>query len=234
MKGKTNFKRLIACLLLSLVLMLSFSVAVSAEESGNGENSSVIAENDAVLSENVENTPEIVTESDENVGNGENELSNIFADIYNEISKYAAEIISALTLIGTLILSFAYKKGLLPLVSRGVAAIQQSVAKIKDDTENGVKNTQTGLDSVSERLGEVENSLALFKGTLDTLEEKLQCEAEYVKERKRMGTVMLSQIDMLYDIFMASALPQYQKDAVGRRVQMMKEELELYDKIAEK
>jgi hypothetical protein len=87
---------------------------------------------------------------------------------------------------------------------------------------------------VTERLGELENSVTLFRETLDTLEEQLQCEAEYVKERKKMNRIMLAQIDMLYDIFMSSALPQYQKDAVGGKIQIMKEELGLYDKIAEK
>ena len=34
-----------------------------------------------------------------------------------------------------------------------------------------------------------------------------------------------AQIDMLYDVFMSSALPQYQKDAVGERIAKMKEAL---------
>ena len=36
---------------------------------------------------------------------------------------------------------------------------------------------------------------------------------------------MLSQIDMLYEIFMQSGLPQYSKDALGERMAKMKKTL---------
>ena len=38
----------------------------------------------------------------------------------------------------------------------------------------------------------------------------------------QLRLVVDTQIDMLYDIFMSSALPQYQKDAVGERIAKMK------------
>ncbi len=234
MKGKRNFKGLIAALLLTFTLMLSTAAVSYAEESEGGEETSIIEENEAVLGDNVENYTQNEENTEKNVGDIESTNKNIFAQIYRELGNYAAEIISTVTLVLTLVLSIAYKKGLLPLVTKAVSAIQKAVTKIKDDTESNAMSTQSGLDRVSERLGEMENSLTLFKGTLDSLEEKLLCEEEYISERRKMGSVMLSQIDMLYDIFMASALPQYQKDAVGARVQMMKEELELYDKITEK
>ncbi len=234
MKGKTNFKIAITTLAVTLMMIFTLAFSVSAESADFAENSEITDENSTVLPDNVGNELQNDDLSAEKVVNGENELKNIFADIYSEITKYTTEIVSVITLIGTLILSIAYKKGLLPIVTRSIGSIQQAVSKIKDDTESGAQSTKDGLDSVSERIGEVEGSLKLFQGTLDSLEAKLECEAEYVKERKKMSTVMLSQIDLLYDIFMASALPQYQKDAVGCRVQAMKEELELYDKLAEK
>lgn len=231
MKEKTNFKRFLGVILIAISLSL-FSVTASASE--NGDFSTQSGESTSFSEENKEPLIQLPENSDTKVGEDETSSDNVFSEIYSEVTKYTTEIISAITLIGTLILGFAYKKGLLPLVTRAIAAIQQSVTKIKNDTESGRAETQTGLDSVTERLGELENSVTLFKQTLDTLEEQLQCEAEYVKERKKMNTVMLSQIDMLYDIFMSSALPQYQKDAVGCKIQMMKEELGLYDKITEK
>ena len=38
-----------------------------------------------------------------------------------------------------------------------------------------------------------------------------------------MKIILSAQIDMLYDIFMTSSLPQYQKDAVSKRIGEMKE-----------
>ena len=231
MKEKTNFKGFLGAILIAITV---FSFSITAFASENTDFNKESGEYTAVYAGNPEDAAQITEEITDNVGNGKSGIENFFAVIYAEMSKYATEIISAITLVGTVILGFAYKRGLLPLVTHSISAIQQSVTKIKSDTESGIATTQSGLDSVTERLGELENSVTIFKDTLDTLEEQLQCEAEYVKERKKMNTVMLSQIDMLYDIFMASALPQYQKDAVGTKVQMMKEELELYDKIAEK
>ena len=231
MKGKTNFKRFLGVISVA-IMMIAFSVTAFASENADFDAES--GDNTAISSENTESSTQNIEETGINVGNDKANIENVFAGIYTEVTKYSTEIISLITLIGTLILGFAYKKGLLPLVTRSISAIQQSVTKIKSDTESSTALTQSGLDSVTERLGELENSVTIFKDTLDTLEEQLQCEAEYVKERKKMNTVMLSQIDMLYDIFMTSALPQYQKDAVGAKVQMMKEELGLYDKIAEK
>jgi hypothetical protein len=37
-----------------------------------------------------------------------------------------------------------------------------------------------------------------------------------------MKTIMSAQVDMLYNIFMSSSLPQYSKDAVGERISEMK------------
>ena len=220
MKGKTNFKRFLGAILVTLALTL-FSITAFASENADfytesGDSTSISTENIEINTQNPEKT-------EENVGDIKTSVENVFAGIYNEVTKYSTEIISLITLVGTVILGFAYKKGLLPLVTRSISTIQQSVTKIKSDTESSTAATQSGLDSVTERLGELENSVTLFKETLDTLEEQLECEAQYVKERRKMSTVMLSQIDMLYDIFMTSSLPQYQKDAVNKRIQEMKE-----------
>ena len=40
-----------------------------------------------------------------------------------------------------------------------------------------------------------------------------------------MRLVIEGQIDMLYAIFMSSALPQYQKDEIGERIKLMREVL---------
>jgi len=55
------------------------------------------------------------------------------------------------------------------------------------------------------------------------LKEKFAYVDEAQQERQELKLILDSQIDMLYDIFMASALPQYQKDAVGEKIAKMKE-----------
>ena len=52
-------------------------------------------------------------------------------------------------------------------------------------------------------------------------------------ERESMRTILLGQVDMLYAIFMSSALPQYQKDEIGIKIQEMREELASYENAVE-
>lgn len=152
---------------------------------------------------------------------------NFFTVAYEEISSYASEILCALTLAASLILAFAYKKGLLPLVQGALVSIGNAVTKIKDSTEvseqkasrleenleNGIQGAMAALDKVIERIASFEQ----------TINAKLINEEQIKEEYKKLGFVVGAQIDMLYDIFMTSALPQYQKDAVGERIAKMRE-----------
>ena len=51
----------------------------------------------------------------------------------------------------------------------------------------------------------------------------LRDESEARREKKQLYLILNAQIEMLYDLFMSSALPQYQKDAVGEKIAKMKE-----------
>lgn len=151
---------------------------------------------------------------------------NVFSSVYNEVASHASEILCAMTFAGSLILAFAYKKGLMPLVKGSLLSIANAISKIKDDTtENAERNAKIGES--------LEMELENTKATLNTLTdkiselglmlmEKLECEDDAKREKEEFKLILSSQIDMLYDIFMASALPQYQKDAVGERIAKMK------------
>ena len=75
--------------------------------------------------------------------------SNIFSKVYAEVSEYAAEIFSALTLIGSLVLAFAYKKGLLPLISGALSAISKTLSGVKSRAEEGERELDEGLERLT-------------------------------------------------------------------------------------
>lgn len=235
MKGKTTIFRIIAALALALIISVSASVVAFAQEypelvAENTENSHTDSEKTDISDMNMEQVEQNAPENSPVVGEvSKTDEVNIFEEIYKKASEYAAEIISVLTFVGTLIVGFAYKKGLLPLVTRAVTAIQSAVNKIKNDTEESAKASATGMEGISERLAGVENSLSILTDDLMEMSAKLECESEAIKERRKMKTILLSQVDMLYDIFMSSSLPQYQKDATGARMQSMREELTAYE-----
>lgn len=158
--------------------------------------------------------------------------ATVFDKIYSEVSAYAGEILCAMAFIGSVILAFAYKKGLLPLVKASLVSIGNAVGKMKDSvsrsTEMGEKfnkNLVGGLENATTVL----NSLAQKVDALEyTLTEKLSHEGDHTREKEALGLILSAQIDMLYDVFMCSALPQYQKDAIGERIATMKGALKEY------
>ena len=155
---------------------------------------------------------------------------NVFDKMYADVSEYATEILCAMTFAGSLILAFAYKKGLLPIVKGSLLSIGNAVSKVKDSVgesaekgvklgesiEKGLENTKTVLDGLVKKISELDTAL----------EERLSDESERAHEAEVLRLVLLSQIEMLRDIFMSAALPQYQKDAVGERIAKMKGALE--------
>ena len=155
---------------------------------------------------------------------------NVFNKIYADVGEYATEILCAMTFAGSLILAFAYKKGLMPIVRGSLLSIGNAVTKVKESVgesaekgnklgesiEKGLENTKNVLDGLVEKISELDTAL----------EERLSNESERAHESEVLRLVLLSQIDMLRDIFMSAALPQYQKDAVGERIAKMKGALE--------
>ncbi len=177
------------------ILLLAFSLSASAEE--------------------------LAVEASEN--------ANIFAELFSYVKSYATEIICTITLIGSIVLSYTFKKGLLPLVKNALSAIGTSVGKLKESTDEGEKNAERLTALIDERLAALER---LVGGSSERLEEVCRefdgiKESEEKKEgdAKRLSLIVSEQIEMLYDIFMTSALPQYQKDNVGTRVAKMREAL---------
>lgn len=158
---------------------------------------------------------------------------NIFESIYETVLENVDEIFSALAFVGTMILGFAYKRGLTPKLTGAVSKISDAVGKVREESRIAMENTEGGIESLSARILSLENALELFSGEVAALEEKLGTRAALEAERERFGTVLSSQVDMLYDIFMSSSLPQYQKEKISERVGMMKKELTGYDKAKE-
>ena len=197
---KKKLKYLISVALM-LILTLAFTVSASAEE---GE-----------------------------AAGGEIAEENVFDKIYTEISEYAGEILCAMTFVGSIVLAFAYKKGLLPILKGSLVSIGNAVSKMKDSVsestekgaelgksiENSLNGTMSVLETLTERIDTLEKDLA----------KRLLCEDEKMQEKEAFKIILRAQIDMLYDIFMSSAIPQYQKDAVGEKIARMKGALPEYE-----
>lgn len=203
---KTNniFFKILTCLL-AFTILFSFSAVVAAAEESEAENT------------NTNFTPE-------NVENEEKETEeNLFALLFSFVEDKAAEIFSVLTLICSLILAYAYKRGLFPLIKSTLGALSGSVNAIKENTESELEKNEALGSELKEKLCDFEKLITAAGDKLALLEEKL--EKNENKQDKELKTIVSAQIDMLYDVFMSSSLPQYQKEAIGQRVVKMKEAL---------
>ncbi len=177
---------------------------------------------------------EVTAESVQPVGEAtEAAEENIFSLAYETVLAHSGELLSGLAFIGTLVIGLAYKKGLLPAVTKTLSALGSAVSSIKEQTERSGESTECGLERLTERFGKLEGALAGFASTLESTEQKLDGLSATVTDRERMNIIMSSQIDLLYDVFMSSSLPAYQKEAVGERVHAMKQLLEAAEENAE-
>ena len=198
MKRMKFVKHLIA-LALCTVMLLGFGTASAAEDS--------------------EATDVVTGES----APTETENSNVFEELYAAVSEFSGEIASALAFLGSLIVALAYKRGLMPAVKSGIGAIGGAVSQLKDSTESYSKHQDELLTEFGERLCRAEEVLERFGQAIDEIAEKTEDGKSAAEDRASMKALMSAQIDMLYDIFMTSSLPQYQKDAVNKRIGEMKE-----------
>ena len=151
---------------------------------------------------------------------------NVFALAYGTLRAHSTELLSALAFIGTLIVGFAYKKGLLPLISKTLAALGGAVADIKEQTERSDASAESVLSDLGRRLGEMEISLDKFAGSISDVERSVGTLSASDELQSSMRKILYAQIDMLYEIFMSSSLPAYQKESVGERISTMKRMLE--------
>ena len=150
------------------------------------------------------------------------EDKNYFDILYEHMKENIGKILSALGCLISLILMFLYKKGFLPALEGGIKALAAAVTSIGEKTDKISEGTNELGNGLSAKLEECEEALSHMATNIAQLNEKILCAEEAQNEKAAIKTVMLAEVDMLYEIFMAAELPQYLKDNVGERIAAMK------------
>lgn len=168
------------------------------------------------------NTPsEAITEASDDTGSTEQGTS-IFGEIYNEIANNSDKILAMLTFIGSLVIAFAYKKGLLPMLKSALNNMNSMISKLKAETERSILISEESEQTITKRLNSAEELILSLTESITRLVEELKSTGETKREAENAKIIMNAQVDMLYEIFMSSALPQYSKDRVGEKIAEMK------------
>lgn len=150
---------------------------------------------------------------------------NFFELIYNEFLKNSDKLLAALAFLGSLLVAFAYKKGLLPVIKASLNALASTVSKLKEESEKASEEANSAILSASKKLDYAENMIDALSEKLERIEYQLGKTNDEKLRTENIYAIIKTQIDMLYEVFMSSSLPAYQKDAVGERIAEMKKSL---------
>ena len=219
---KKNYKaiKLLLSLVAAVTVIFSAGVNSYAEEPISDDFITESGETDVILPE-------------ETVTGGENSI-NIFDEIYRVLEENADKIFSILAFVGTLVVGVGYKSGLLPLLRDALSKLKSSIDGVKADGEQSKALTEIKMAEIGEQIKDINAAIEKNNGELARIEWQFDSYEELMAERKSMKALLVGQIDMLYAIFMSSALPQYQKDEIGTKIQEMREELASYEQKVEK
>ena len=163
--------------------------------------------------------------TDDTVLTENSEGENPFDTLFSVIGEYSSEIFSALAFVATVTVGAFYKKGMLPTLRSSLGSVTKSLTALSDGTRDIIAPISERCEKISEALDGTAKTVGHISNSLGELEAELLALKDREDEQKAYRLVMLSQVDMLYDIFMSSALPQYKKDEIGERIGAMKAEL---------
>ena len=189
---------------------------------------------DVVTDEDGEHTDNV---SDKNTENLENELGdnvddadiedtkNSFEKIYDAAMAHVSEILSLAAFIGSLICAVIYKSGLMPLMEKGRGGIKNAAQKIKEATDRAECDNKASLGYINDKMNELEIAISEMQETVKAATQAMDSAVDMKAHQARIDGLLAGELDMLYDIFMSSALPEYEKARVGERVAKLKEGL---------
>lgn len=145
---------------------------------------------------------------------------NIFTEIYTAISENAADILSLLSFAASITVALFYKYALSPLIKGGLDKITNGVKDISGESSKEYKSISEAQASLAEQGEELNGKLDGLLQDIDGIKKSARGSLD-----GRLLTVITAQVNMLNEIFQSSALPVYQKEAVGNMINEMKSEL---------
>ncbi len=164
------------------------------------------------------------TENDANSGTTEG-AKNSLTEVYEILLGHLTEILSLAAFVGSMICAVIYKSGLLPMVENRLRSIKNATQKIKETTDKAELDNRESFGNITGRITELEATIKSLTDSFATLTERLNTAEAEKTHREKTDALLLGELDMLYDIFMSSALPEYEKQRVGERVARLKGDL---------
>ena len=198
-------------LLFLMTALLSLPIGAVATDAVNAQEATDAAE-------------ETVTENTDRATLGFAETLSLF------FRENADTLLALLTLIGSLLVAFLYKTGMLPLLRSGLSALGDLLGSSRDITERFTKEASKKISDIEERftpLSELltrgEETLLAFSKKLTEIEEKL-AKSEEVQETT--SEVLRTETELFYELLASVNLPEAQKESMGESYYRLKRSLE--------
>ena len=211
-------KILFLCLLFLLMLSLLLTVAHAAEEGADGETEA---------SSTSEETPSPSRDATEDIPPDRIPLTAALSDFFKE---NGSTLLGVLTLLGSLLVAFFYKAGLLPMVRAGLSALKELIGKSHAVTERFTQDANEIFSRIEEQtkptLALAERSITL----IESLEERLGVLEEALRasesDRRATAAVLRTETELFYELLHSVNLPEAQKESMTESYYRLKRELE--------
>lgn len=170
-------------------------------------------------------TPETGAENGE-VGDGDT-ASGAFAAF---LTENADTLLGLLTLVGSLLVAFLYKTGLLPMLRAGLRAIGDTLGKSRELTERFTEDAGAHIKSIEEHtrpvLAAVERSEAIIRALEERLGAMERALSESERDRKETAAILRTETELFYELLHSVNLPEAQKEAMTESYYRLKRTLE--------
>ena len=159
--------------------------------------------------------------SAEEVADAGEETATWGENLLTLLEEHMAELFSGLTLVGSLILTYSYKKGLVPTLWGGLSSIAKTAESTSERTRELAEAAEISITAMTDAATPIFEKIEdMCAGAEELAQEARALEAriaEAENDRALVKTIMSGVADMLYGVFSSANLPQYAKEQIGEK-----------------
>ena len=154
-----------------------------------------------------------------------------FTAALNEFfTQNGGTLLGFLTFIGSLLVAFLYKTGLLPMLRSGLSALRELLSKNSDMTEGFTKEASALFARMEEKAEKIPTMLEKTESSLLALEERLAALEAALRasenDRQNTAEVLRTETELFYEMLASVNLPEAQKESMTESYYRMKKKLE--------
>ena len=166
------------------------------------------------MAEEVENVEPVAVDSDASEAGWGGALLSL-------VEEHMAELFSALTLVGSIILAYSYKKGLVPTLWGGLSSIAKTAETTSQRTKELAEVAEVSIAQMTDAASPIFEKIEEMCQGAETLAQQARDLEKRISEgeddRALVKTIMGGVAEMLYGVFSSANLPQYAKEQIGQK-----------------